>query len=231
MLRCSSLVHGLLDVLYPRLCAGCGGVLYGSEQNLCLKCIASLPRTGYHNKPENKAEQLFYGKVRVERASSFLFFEKKSAIQHMLHELKYKGRKELGKELGSYFGADIVDSPLGEVDAIIPIPLHPKRKAWRGYNQSEWIAMGLAQVLDKPLLTNVVSRVVETQTQTKKDAAERWVNVQNIFQVTDCESIRGKHVLVVDDVITTGSTVESCVAKLLEVEGVRVSVASLALAE
>lgn len=231
MIALRTIAKSVVDLFYPRLCAGCGDVLYGGERCVCLKCLSSLPRTNYHKKEENETEKRFFGKVRVEHASSFLFFEKKSVVQKLLHGLKYNGKKELGRELGAYFGADLIDSPIGKVDAIVPIPLHPKRKAWRGYNQSEWIAMGLSDTMGKPILADAVRRVVETQTQTKKGVIERWENVKDIFEVTDAQSIRNKHLLVVDDVITTGATVEACVAKLTEVEGVKVSVVSLALAQ
>ncbi|MFA6778529.1 MAG: phosphoribosyltransferase family protein [Paludibacteraceae bacterium] len=220
-----------INLLYPTLCIGCDNALFKGERFICLNCMSDLPRTNFHKIEGNSVEQRFYGKIKVEHATSFLYFEKKSMTQKMMHEIKYKGGKEFGRHLGRLFGADLRNSEMNEVDAILPVPLHSKRLKDRGYNQSEWIAMGIAESMGKPIITDAVVREVATQTQTKKGVYERWQNVNGIFRVTDSQKIEGKHILVIDDVITTGSTIEACAAALLSITGVSVSVATLAVAE
>ena len=148
-----------------------------------------------------------------------------------MHEIKYKGEKELGEHLGKIFGADLKRSWFDEIDAIIPVPLHSKRLKERGYNQSEWIAQGIARSMGKPLITDALIRESATQTQTKKGVYERWQNVNGIFKVINPTKIENKHILVIDDVITTGATIEACISGLISADGVKVSVATLAVAE
>lgn len=221
----------LLNLFYPTTCCGCGEVLIKGEVHLCLSCIATLPRTNFHDMPDNPIEHRFFGKVKVEHASSFLHFEKKTITQRLLHEIKYNGKKELGKMLGRFFGSELKQSRLNEIDIILPVPLHPNRLKTRGYNQSEWIAMGLAESMGKPLVTDALVRDVETNTQTQKSAFERWENVDGIFSLALPERVSGKHVLIVDDVVTTGSTIEACATEILKAEGTTVSAVALAAAE
>jgi len=174
-------------------------------------------------------EQVFWGKVRLEHACAFFFFSKGSRFRKLLHKLKYYGKKEIGIVLGRRFGMELRESPFYQtVDTVIPIPLHPKKLRKRGYNQSEQIAIGLATTTAWELDTKSVVRKQHTETQTRKNRMERWENVSEVFVVRYPELIKGKHVLLVDDVITTGATIEACAARLLEVEGCRVSVATLA---
>lgn len=221
----------LLNLFYPATCCGCGEALVKGEKHLCLSCIASLPRTNFHDMSDNTIEQRFFGKVKIEYATSFLHFEKKTITQRLLHEIKYDGKKELGKMLGQFFGSELKRSRLDAIDIVIPVPLHPNKLKSRGYNQSEWIAMGITETMGKPLVTDALTRDVETNTQTRKNAFERWENVDGIFRVALPEKVKGKHVLIIDDVVTTGSTIEACAAELLKIEGVTVSAAALAAAE
>lgn len=221
----------LLNLFYPITCCGCGETLVKGETHLCLSCIATLPRTNFHNMEGNPIETKFYGKVKMEYASSFLHFEKKTITQKLLHEIKYNGKKELGKMLGHYFGSELAQSRFCNIDLILPIPLHPNRLKSRGYNQSEWIAMGISEAMGKPLVTDAVIRAVETNTQTKKNAFERWENADGIFKVARPNKLKGKHILIIDDVVTTGSTIEACANVISEIEGAKVSAAALAAAE
>lgn len=200
-----------------------------NENLICTECYVVIPRTGYHNVPENPVAQLFWGRCRLEKAAAFSYYNKGSRIRNLVHNLKYKGIKELGFELGNIYGQSLKSSGFtDDIDLIIPVPLHPLKKRRRGFNQSELICDGLARVTGIPVDYTSLTRVTGTDTQTKRSRYERWKNVEGIFCVTDSVLLRGKHILLVDDVITTGSTVESCANELLKSEGVRVSVISLA---
>ena len=190
-----------------------------------------IPRTNYHLEPENRVAQLFYGRVKIEFATSFFYFSKGSKYQSLLHNLKYKGMKELGAEIGMQFGIDLLQSDdFSSVDLICPVPLHPQKEKKRGYNQSWWIASGIAMQMQKMLSDDNLKRVAATATQTKKTRFERWKNVEGIFELFDPESFSGKHILLVDDVITTGSTLEACAQAILSKTDARVSIATLATA-
>lgn len=171
------------------------------------------------------------GKVPIFRGTSFFFFQKGSPFQKLLHELKYKGNKEIGEILGRYAAAELLNSPdFCSIDIIIPIPLHPKRFAQRGYNQSEWIGKGLSAVLDKPQDTNTLKRVKQTTTQTKKSVFERFENTEGIFELSGAKELEGKHLLLIDDVLTTGSTLNAAINTLLNIPNVKISIFTLAIA-
>jgi ComF family protein len=223
--------HGLISILYPHFCAACGNVLFLNEKVLCLKCFAELPRTGFHSDPENEVSRIFWGRVPVSNATSFIYFNKESRYRQILHELKYRGQQHVGIEMGRLFGLELKETPFANADLIHPVPLHSSKYRKRGYNQSELIARGIAQVLNIPVKSDLVIRALKTRTQTRKTRYERWVNVKDTFQIRDGHSLRDKHVLLVDDVITTGATIEACAASLMSVSGVTVSVASLAFAK
>jgi len=190
-----------------------------------------IPRTDYHNIRENPVEQIFWGRCKVESAAAFSYYNKGSRIRNLIHNLKYKGIKEIGFELGRIYGLSLKSSGFTQsIDLIIPVPLHPAKKRSRGFNQSEIIADGISGATGIQVNCKAVIRIVSSSTQTKRSRYERWVNVEGIFSITDPELIRGKHILLIDDVITTGATMESCINELLKTEGVKVSVAALAYA-
>lgn len=221
----------LLNILYPNLCVVCGESLLKHEELLCLSCLHSIPKTNFHLQPENNIEKRFWGKVSVERATAFFYFQKGSPFQKILHNLKYNDNKELGRLMGKYAGVDLSESlDFNAVDLIIPVPLHPAKMKQRGYNQSEWIGMGVAELLGKPQNLTSLVRTKANVTQTKKSIFDRFENTEGIFEVADAQAIAYKHILLVDDVLTTGSTLEACIHALLGVEGVRVSVFALAVA-
>ena len=174
---------------------------------------------------------MFWGRIPVNQVSSFIYFAKGSRYQHILHELKYNGQKRIGIEMGRMFGNELKNTPFSGVDLIHPVPLHPKKQKKRGYNQSELIASGMAEILHLPVATTFISRKDDTLSQTRKSRYERWENVQHIFRCENPDAIRNKHILLVDDVITTGATIEACASCILGCEGVTVSVASLAYAK
>jgi len=222
-------LNDLLNLFFPNLCRACRIKLIGEEETICFDCLYHLPKTNYHQFADNPVEQTFWGRINIEAGTSFCFFEKGTTIQHLLHQLKYKGEKEIGLELGKHLGAQLAGSGrFQSVDVIIPVPLHPGKEKKRGYNQSEWIAKGISQTFQRPLKTNVLIRKTDTSTQTRKSRFERWENVSEIFAVNENSEIHFKHVLLIDDVITTGATLEACATKILELEGTKVSVATLA---
>lgn len=221
----------LLNLFYPNLCVICNEPLNKSENQICISCIQQIPRTHYHTQNDNPVEKRFWGKVNVFRASSFYFFHKGSPFQKLIHELKYKNNKEVGEVMGRLAAIELSESSdFLSVDFIIPIPLHPKKLALRGYNQSECIANGISCVLNKPVDTKSLVRVMENTTQTRKSVYERYENTSGIFLYQQGSIPDNSHVLLVDDVLTTGSTLEAAVAALSEIPGVRVSVFTLAVA-
>lgn len=221
----------LTELLFPRLCVVCGDKLIEQEQWICLHCLHHIPRTNFHHVPNNPVAQLFYGRVQIEAATSFFYFSKGSKYQTLLHNLKYKGMKELGEEIGKHFGIDLLQSPeFSSVDLICPVPLHPQKEKKRGYNQSWWIASGIAKQMQKEMSDNNLKRITATETQTRKSRFERFLNVEGIFDLSDPEAFSGKHILLIDDVVTTGSTLEACVSSILSKTNARVSIATLATA-
>lgn len=224
-------LYYLTELLFPRLCVVCGDKLIEQEQWICLHCLHHIPRTNFHLETDNPVARLFYGRVQIEYATSFFYFSKGSKYQSLLHNLKYKGMKELGEEIGKNFGIDLLQSPeFSSVDVICPVPLHPSKEKKRGYNQSWWIASGLAKQMNKEFSDNNLKRITATETQTRKSRFARWQNVEGIFELSDPGDFSGKHILLIDDVITTGSTLEACAQSILSKTNARVSIATLATA-
>jgi ComF family protein len=218
-----------ISLLFPRLCYGCGNHLMRNEKLICTECYILIPRTNYHLKSDNPVSQLFWGRCLIERAATFSFYTKDSRIKELIHQLKYKGIKEVGSELGRIYARTLKSSRfLEDIDIIIPVPLHPSKKRQRGFNQSDIISRGISEVSGIPMETNLLVRKTVTRTQTRKTRFDRWTNVQDIFRVTDQTRVSNRHILLVDDVITTGSTLEACASELLKVENVKVSVVALA---
>ena len=172
-------ISNFIELFFPRLCIACSNPLFEHESNLCDLCLFHLPRTNFQNDLNNPVAQLFWGRVKIEYATSFIFYSKGSKYQHILHELKYKGKKEIGFEIGKIFGKEIAASDFSQVQLIVPIPLHPSRQRKRGYNQAEWIAMGLAEAMDKPVENKSLSRISASSTQTKRGRYDRWTNVRD----------------------------------------------------
>ncbi len=225
-------LSSFLSLLFPRCCVVCGRLLAKGEECLCTMCNINLPRTDYHLRKDNPVEKLFWGKIPLERATSFFFYRKGSDFRQILHQLKYGGQKDIGAIMGRYMAAELLASGFFEgVDVILPVPLHKKKQQIRGYNQSEWIARGIAAVTGISIDTESVVRQKNTETQTRKSSFERWENVEGIFQLHHAESLVGKHVLIVDDVLTTGATTVECASCLAEIEGIRISILTLAMAE
>jgi ComF family protein len=188
-----------------------------------------IPRSNYHLKPDNPVEQIFWGRCMLEKAAAFSFYTRNSRIRRLIHQLKYKGVKEIGFELGRIYASTLKSSGFLEgIDIIIPVPLHPSKKRQRGFNQSDLISQGFSDISGIPVDTKLLVRKTVTKTQTRKSRYDRWTNVQDIFKVTDEELLKDLHILLVDDVITTGSTIEACANEILKAERAKVTVAALA---
>ncbi len=225
------LIDDFISLLFPKICAACGNSLWKQEETVCLSCEFHLPRTNFHLALENPVSQLFWGRINLESAAAFLYFNKGNKVQRLIHQLKYKGRKDIGIYLGRQYGQHLKYSPFFQtVQLIVPVPLHPKKLLQRGYNQSEQFAIGLGETMKIPVDPYAISRKKETETQTKKSRFRRWQNVAGVFDVINPGSMEMKHVLLVDDVITTGATLESCIHALSSIHGIRISVATIAAA-
>jgi ComF family protein len=222
----------ITSLIYPQVCVACNGSLFKHEQPICNKCYLTLPKTNFHLQKDNPLHKVFCGRVDVASASSFLFFQKKGMVQKMLHALKYKGKPEVAQLLGKWYAEDLKQNNIvSAFDYIIPVPLHKKRQQKRSYNQSEYFAKGLNEVLGIPIVTNVLLKTHFTETQTHKTRAERTENILQSFSIEHAEVIDNKNVLLVDDVITTGATLEACIIQLQKGTKTKVSVASIAFAQ
>lgn len=222
--------NDFLNLIFPKLCSSCGHSLLKKEQTICLSCQITLPKTNYHLDINNPVNKLFWGRVRIEMAASFYLFTKKSKVQNVLHQLKYRDDKNAGFVLGKLYGYELKRSNhFQRIECIVPVPLHLRKLKKRGYNQSEWIAEGIASSMKIPTITNSLFRKIDSETQTKKKRYSRWENVENIFDLKNAHLLRGKSVLLVDDVITTGATLEACANVLLK-EHCKVYIAVLASA-
>ena len=196
-----------------------------------MQCIAGMPETNFHIHANNPIEKIFWGRLPLVSATAQYYFTKESLIQHLMHELKYKGNKELGLQLGKLIGNDLKQTHrFCHVDALIPLPLFPAKEKRRGYNQATILCEGIAQVLNREVLTDVIVRTKHTETQTKKGRMERWQNMEGKFELLNSHKIEDKHVLLVDDVITTGATLEACGQELITARNIRLSIATLCCA-
>ncbi len=227
-----NLFKDLLSLLFPRYCKVCGRRLMHCEQHLCISCLLDLPRTHYESDSNNQLMQHFMEWPEVVRATAYFNYYKEGRYSKLIHALKYHDQPEVGVFLGRLAVTELHASGFFEgLDLIVPIPLSKKRLRKRGYNQCDYIARGIGEVTGVALCADCVERTVDTDTQTHKGRVERWKNTEGIFRVTKPEELMGKHVLIVDDVATTGATFHACISTLLTIPGVRVSVFALALAK
>ena len=227
-----TMLKDFISLFFPELCVSCEDSLKKGEKFICLNCLFELPETNYHKNLDNPIARKFYGKVLINRAMAFYRFKKGARLQKIMHKLKYKDAQEVGVFLGRKYGITLnEDGFKNAFDLIIPIPLHKNKLKKRGFNQAAVISRGLSEGLGIPFSDEYLLRVVYTETQTKKNRMERWKNVDSIFQIPDISKIKDKRILIVDDVITTGSTIEACAKILLENGAKEINVACLAVAE
>jgi len=231
MIYLKDLWDDFISLLFPRICCGCGNELVRNEKVICTECILAIPRTCFHEKDDNPVSQLFWGRCKIEKATAFSFYSKGSRIRKVIHSLKYKGLRGIGPEMGKICAFSLLSSGFfSDIDIIVPVPLHPQKLRKRGFNQSEAISEGIAGVAGIPMDSVSLVRISGSGTQTRRSRMGRWENVEGIFRVERPEMFSGRHVLLVDDVITTGSTIDACATELLKIEGVKVSVVALAVA-
>lgn len=226
-----NIFHSLLGLFFPDLCVVCRERLVDGEQHICTDCLLLIPKTNFHLQPDNRLEQFFAGRIPFERAAAFAYFIKGGSLQQIIHELKYKRNPDIGSFMGKLSGDNIKGSDfISSVDLLVPVPLHPKRQKERGYNQSLKICEGISSVTGIPIDFKTLVRTVNNVSQTKNSRFDRWKNVEDIFSLTDRASFDNRHILLVDDVITTGSTIESCVKEILKSEGSKVSIFAIGMA-
>ncbi len=217
-LKSPNILDGLLDLVYPELCPFCRCEQPIDGHHLCLNCLADLPLTNHHRNPlENELASTFWGRLPVAAAAALLFFSPGGKTQNLIGRIKYEGRKDLGVEIGKAMGHFLKKSEhFNRVDLILPVPLHPGKKAKRGFNQCDLLARGMSEVMDIPWSANTVSRIRNNPSQTRLGRDRRFDNSQSLFKVTKPENTEGKNILLVDDVITTGATLESCGREILD---------------
>lgn len=226
-----NIVNSTVHLFYPHLCTGCGSDLLEEDNLLCLKCINDLPHTGFAGIANNPVEKHFWGRLPVTAAHSEFYFSKEFLIQHLIHQLKYKGDTRIGSYLGELMGKNMLGSTrFNSIDALIPLPLYADKERKRGYNQAAIICNGISSVMNVPVLNGHVIRRHATDTQTHKHRTERWENVKGSFMLANENALKGKHLLLIDDVITTGATLEACGSVILELENIKLSIATLAYA-
>ncbi|MGI8951476.1 MAG: ComF family protein [Chitinophagaceae bacterium] len=224
-----SYFNDFAHLFFPHNCLGCGFDALDQDQFLCIKCFSQLPETNFFLHPQNIIEKIFYGRINVEHAGSAFYFTKNSLLQNLLIELKYKNNKEIGFYLGKIVGSQIKESNrFNEIDIIIPLPLNGKKQRKRSYNQSEIIANGIASVLEKPIVNNAIIRTIFTETQTHKTRISRWQTMEGVFKVMKPELLKEKNILLVDDIITTGATLEACGTAILQISSTKLSIATVA---
>lgn len=229
MIKLQSSINDLLHLFFPHVCVGCGTDVLDQQQMLCLRCLNKLPATNFFDQPGNPVEQVFYGRIDVVNAGAAYYFTKESLMQNIIVQLKYRGNREIGIFLGKFMGNLLLSSPrFAGIDALVPLPLNPLREKRRGYNQATALCNGIASVLNKPVIDKNVYRTVYTETQTHKDRISRWENMDGIFAIRNPSLLEGKHILLVDDVVTTGATLEACGAEILNINGTALSIATLA---
>lgn len=230
MFRLPEIKEALLHFLFPHCCCGCGSDRLSRHSHLCMRCLHDLPATGFERLSPNPVERVFYGRLPLSAAAAAYYFNKESLVQRLMHEFKYRGNRELGLQLGRLMGEQLYRSGRFEADLLIPLPLYPAKEKKRGFNQAQVLCEGIAAVTHIPVLKNAVCRTTHTETQTKKGRIERWQNMEGKFRVTDPGSICNKQLMLVDDVVTTGATLEACGQELLQVRGTKLMLATLCVA-
>jgi len=226
------MIKNLLNLFFPKICYACSDLLNDNELHICTSCRHQLPVTNFHFDEDKTVEKVFYGRVKIEKATALLKFQKKGRVQHLLHNLKYKGHETIGQFLGAWLGQELSDTKdYGTIDVVIPVPLHKNKLRKRGYNQVSKFGEEIANALETDFEENVLVKKTATATQVFKKRFARWHDSDENFSLQNADLISGKHILLVDDIITTGATIEACSNILQKAKNVKISIAAMAIAE
>ena len=229
LMQVVSIIKDFAHLFFPHVCAGCGTDTISLHTPVCARCIHRLPLTNFHFYANNPVEKYFWGRIPVRNATALCHFTGGSLVQQLLHQLKYKGNKEVGYLLGRMMGITLHESQrFSDIDMLVPLPLYAARQKKRGYNQSALISNGAGAVMNLPVNTDAVLRLSATETQTRKNRVDRWKNMEGKFEVVNPAALAGRHILLIDDVITTGATLEACGQEILQIPGAKLSIATLA---
>lgn len=229
------MIKNLLNLFFPEVCLACDHQLRDNEEEICTNCRHELPTTNFHNEKNNSVEKIFYGRVKIEHATALLFFQKEGIVQQLIHNLKYRGFENIGTLLGKWLGHELKHSEYyNNIDIVIPVPLHKTRLKKRGYNQVEKFAQEIALALNTEYKTNILLKTASTKTQVFKKRLARWDSSKTSFNVENAHLLEAKHILIVDDIITTGATIEACANQLFTAnsnKNLKISVATMAIAQ
>lgn len=220
-------ISDLIDLLFPRYCVVCGEILSAQEKEICINCLTALPKIEKVHLQE--IEKIFWGKIEIERAASYIYYHKESPYNNLLHCLKYRNRPEVGERLAFMAAKELASSGFfDDIDIIVPLPLSRKKKRQRGYNQCDFIAKGISRATGIPVAKGAVARTISNESQTHKNRDERWRNVEGIFTIADASQLQEKHILLIDDILTTGATLANCAAAIQQGCSCRTSIFTLA---
>ncbi|MBQ7942217.1 MAG: ComF family protein [Muribaculaceae bacterium] len=223
--------NSLLDLFFPRTCPVCNRTLASHEKHICTECMLDIPRTNFHLQDFNAMEQLFAGKVPIEKAAGYFYYEKGNPYSGILHRMKYHNMPQIGRYTAALYAKELIScKTFFGIDCIIPVPLHRHKLISRGYNQSEYIAAGFADIFKIPIYSDIIIATKSHESQTHKGIYERWLNTQGIFSARNTEILKDKHVLIVDDVVTTGATLLSAALTISGIPGIKISLATLGVA-
>jgi ComF family protein len=226
------MIKNLLNLFFPQICRACSKHLSDNELQICTTCRHQLPLTNFHDDNENAVHKMLYGRVKLENATALLHFSKKGIVQQLMHNLKYRGHEEIGQFLGEWLGEELKHIPsYSQIDVVVPVPLYKTKQKSRGYNQVDKFGKALAEALNADFNTSVLIKTTNTKTQVFKDRLKRNTNIKSNFEIANNVLLVHKHVLLVDDIITTGATIEDCSNKLLEIEGIKLSLATMAITD
>ena len=228
--KISNIINDINTILVPLLCFGCNAPLYRGEEHICTVCRNQLPLTEYTFNAENPVDRIFYGRINIIKASSFLLFTEKGIVKNLIHYLKYKNQEQIGLFLGNWYGSILKENNfLNKIDYVVPVPLHRKKLRKRGYNQVALFAKTIAAHINAQYLDQVLVKTANTRTQTNKSRILRWQNKQALYLLKDIKIFKNKNVLLLDDVITTGATMEACATALSQSKGINIYIASMAI--
>lgn len=222
--------HDLINLFYPQFCNSCDTILHRNEAIICTKCLHDLPVLPYHLDNANATHKVFYGRLELENATSLLLFEKKGMVQKLIHNLKYRGKEEIGEYLGIWLGNELkAMEKYKKITAVVPVPLHKAKLKKRGYNQVEKFGKEVAKALEIAYVDSVLVKKSASNTQTFKKRFARWGSIEETFMIENPNSLKNAHILLVDDLVTTGATLEACAGKLLAIPGIKLSIATMAI--